>query len=155
MVHPIRSFELHDLLPKLLDLAEKVRMQVFDVDLVGKALLIAIPRALGATLRPAWEMILEDSASDLDETPTSEQVDALIQKFIAAHSSPHDQEALLRQLRNLRKPRKMLTQAFWYRIRELNNYLGWLPGNLQRLTDTDIKDAIYNGMPEKWQLHQS
>jgi hypothetical protein len=44
----------------------------------------------------------------------------------------------------------MAVQAFWYRLRELNKHIEWLPGSEPVLTDNQVKQAFYDAMPETW-----
>ena len=39
---------------------------------------------------------------------------------------------------------------FWYRLRELNSYVDWLPGDKPGLNNEAIKQAFYDGMPITW-----
>ena len=44
----------------------------------------------------------------------------------------------------------MLVQNFYYRLREFNKYVLWLPGNEQSLSDPQLKQAFYDAMPAVW-----
>jgi hypothetical protein len=70
--------------------------------------------------------------------------------FIASHGTPEDQHKLVQQLRSPRKPCDIPVQAFYYRLRELNSYVTWLPGNEALLNEEQIKQAFYDAMPSAW-----
>jgi len=56
------------------------------------------------------------------------QFDLKLKEFVAAHATTEDRYDLVQQLRTAKKPRVVTVQAFWYRLREINTYVEWLPG---------------------------
>ena len=48
------------------------------------------------------------------------------------------------------KPREILVQSFYYREREVNEYIDWLPGNEPPLTRDQLKQAFFDSMPSLW-----
>ena len=40
--------------------------------------------------------------------------------------------------------------SFFYRLIELNGYVGWMPGEELPLTHLSLKQAFYDGMPPTW-----
>ena len=74
----------------------------------------------------------------------------MLQHFIAAHCMQEDQQELVTLIRALCKPRVMAVQAFWYRLRQLNSYIGWLPGTAPSLPDEEICEMLYEAMSKAW-----
>jgi hypothetical protein len=70
--------------------------------------------------------------------------------FIASHGTPEDRHELVQQLRSPRKPCNIPVQAFYHCLRELNGYIGWLPGKETSLNEEQIKQAFYDAMPSTW-----
>ena len=79
------------------------------------------------------------------------QFDLKLKEFVAAHATTEDRYDLVQQLRTAKKPRMVTVQAFWYRLREINTYVEWLPGAEPPLTEPQQKQAFYDSMPAKWQ----
>jgi hypothetical protein len=50
------------------------------------------------------------------------------------------------------KPDDMKVQTFFYRLKELNDYVDWLPGSEPALTDAQRNLAFYNSMPGLWRV---
>ena len=99
-----------------------------------------------------WEQVNQDAdnnpAVDNDQTPAN--FDARLREFIPVHSTEEDRYDLVNGLRNCKKPRSIPIQAFWYKFKELNGYVEWLPGNEPALTEAQMKQAFHDAMPEKW-----
>jgi hypothetical protein len=53
------------------------------------------------------------------------------------------------------KPDTMKVQPFFYRLKELNGYVTWLPGDEPELSKAQLNLAFYNGMPEKWRVRHA
>jgi len=91
-----------------------------------------------------WDII----AQDQDET--LESFDNCLRTFIESHATTDDQHELIQQLRTPKKPRELPVHNFYYRLRELNAYVEWLPGTEPPLTDNQLKQAFYDAMPNSW-----
>jgi triacylglycerol esterase/lipase EstA (alpha/beta hydrolase family) len=50
------------------------------------------------------------------------------------------------------KPDDMKVQPFFYHLKELNDYIDWLPGDELALTDAQLNLAFFNGMPGSWRV---
>jgi hypothetical protein len=48
------------------------------------------------------------------------------------------------------KPKTMKVQTFFYRIKELSDYVEWLPGQEEKLSESQLNLAFYNGLPGLW-----
>ena len=70
--------------------------------------------------------------------------------FIAATVTSDDRHNLVQQLCTPSKPHALSIRAFFYRLIELNGYVGWMPGEELPLTHLGLKQAFYNGMPPTW-----
>jgi hypothetical protein len=70
--------------------------------------------------------------------------------FIAVHTTDKDCHELLEYIRNSTKPRKMDVQTYFSRLRELNSQVSWLPGNNLPLTEDQLNQAFFDGMPITW-----
>jgi hypothetical protein len=44
----------------------------------------------------------------------------------------------------------MKVQTYFYWIKELNDYVDWLPGHEEKLTESQLNLAFYNGLPGSW-----
>ncbi|KAL3930781.1 MAG: hypothetical protein SGARI_004385 [Bacillariaceae sp.] len=79
-----------------------------------------------------------------------ENFEAALQEFVASNTTTQDRHELVQQLSNPTKPQDVGVQAFYYRLMELNNALVLLPGAQQPLTNDQLKQSFYDGMPAKW-----
>ena len=149
----LKSIELKDLLPHCLDVRNKINTVVSTEAHRAPSFYRVFPRTLSIVLRAVWDQLITESQEDdeLDGNETSENFDQRLCEFIAAHATPEDRYDLVQQLRTAKKPRSITVQAFWYRLREINTYIVWLPGNEPPLTEPQQKQAFYDSMPPKWQ----
>jgi hypothetical protein len=53
----------------------------------------------------------------------------LLKAFFACHSTEDDRHELVSFIRYASKPDDMKVQTFFYRLKELNDYVDWLPGS--------------------------
>jgi hypothetical protein len=97
-------------------------------------------------LRTIWDIIIEDQ----DPEETIEGLENCLRDFIASHSTAEDCHELVSQLRSPHKPWEILVQSFYHRLREVNGYVEWLPGNEPRLNDDQLKQALFDAMPFTW-----
>eukprot|EP00543_Licmophora_paradoxa_P015720 CAMPEP_0202474044 /NCGR_PEP_ID=MMETSP1360-20130828/92170_1 /ASSEMBLY_ACC=CAM_ASM_000848 /TAXON_ID=515479 /ORGANISM="Licmophora paradoxa, Strain CCMP2313" /LENGTH=541 /DNA_ID=CAMNT_0049101141 /DNA_START=63 /DNA_END=1689 /DNA_ORIENTATION=+ len=89
-------------------------------------------------------------ADDPPEDQTEDSFDAALRNFVASDATEEDRYDLVQQLRSPKKPRNVAVQQFFYRLRELNGFVAWLPGNEPPLTANQLKQALYDGMPSTW-----
>jgi hypothetical protein len=75
------------------------------------------------------------------------------QSVFACHSTEDDQHELVSVICYASKPEDMKVQTFFYHLKELNDYIDWLPGEEPALTDAQLNLAFYNRMPGSWCMH--
>ena len=148
-VPELTSFELEHLLPHCLLVKNKIASVVGTAAHQGPSLYRAFPRTLSPVLQGVWQQIITDTpAGEVAETVA--HFDNRIRELVAVHSTEEDQHDLLQQLRNARKPRELPVQTFFYRLRELNDCVPWLPGAAVSLPANELRQAFYDAMPQTW-----
>jgi hypothetical protein len=148
----LESFDLQEMIPHCLQVLSKVNSAVAVENHKGPSYFKVFPRTLSMILEPVWNQLVEEARNN-DEGGGAETENNFIlrlKEFIAVHSTSADRHEWLKILRTDKKPRDMGVQAFWYRLRELNKQIEWLPGSEPVLTDDQIKQAFYDAMPETW-----
>jgi hypothetical protein len=149
-VKTLEDIDLSVLIPHCVETRAKIRNEVTIDGHCGPSLLSVFPRTLSTTLCAIWDQVVADI-----EEQTEEAFDAKMKEFIACHSTEEDRHELVQQLLQPVKPREVTVQAFYHRILELNEYVNWLPGDDKevKLTPSQIKKALYDGMPRTWKDH--
>ena len=147
--YEIHTPELDDLdiavfLPHCLDVRNKVLSAVSTENHKATSLFRVFPRTISAVLRSMWDNL----ATVVPNDPNEEHFVGVLRDFIAAHATEEDRHELVAQLRTARKPREMNVQTFYYRMRELNSYIGWLPGDEAPLGEEQMRQAFYDAMPQ-------
>ena len=142
----LRELELGQLLPHCLTFKSKIEAAIGTPAHVGPSLFRAFPRTISPILRSVWDQVLE-AGDDQVLVDTIEGFTEALKMFIAVHATADDCHDLLQQLCNPKKPCDHHVQSFWYRMRELNGYVDWLPGNESALDDAQLKQAFYDAMP--------
>jgi hypothetical protein len=94
-----------------------------------------------------WDQVVNDLN---DNAHTVANFDQAIKDFVACHATDQDRHELVQQLLHPTKPRDLGVQAFYYRLIELNGAVSLLPGTDAPLTDDQLKQAFYDGMPASW-----
>jgi hypothetical protein len=74
----------------------------------------------------------------------------MLQHFFAEFSDPEDQYDLAQLLQTSHKLSTMTVMAYYCRLRTLNEYLAWLPGDTPALTPIQLRQAFHDGMPKRW-----
>jgi hypothetical protein len=75
-----------------------------------------------------------------------------LKAFFACHSTEDDRHELVSIICYVQKPENMKVQPFFYRLKELNDYVNWLPGDKPALTEAQLNLAFYNRMPSCWRV---
>ena len=119
----------------------------------------------GASLYAAFPLTLDSTLTTEMYEPAKKEYESLgnnnkiinphnftqvMMKFIATVGTEDDQQDLVRMLMTAKKPRAVSVQAFWYRLRQLNSYVKWLPGNERALNDAQVKNSFHDAMPRAW-----
>jgi hypothetical protein len=99
-----------------------------------------------------YQVVTEHTAANEDETETLATFAQLLKAFFACHSTEDDRHELVSFIRYASKPDDMKVQTFFYCLKELNDYVDWLPGGEPALTDAQLNLAFYNGMPGSWRV---
>jgi hypothetical protein len=73
-----------------------------------------------------------------------------IKHFIAVHATNKGWHELLDYICSIAKPCKMDVQTYYSRLCELNNQVNWLPGTDLPLTEDQLNQAFFDGMPITW-----
>lgn len=140
----LEDLDVSLLLPHCINVRDKIDTVVTNNNHRAVSFFTVFPRTISRVLRSMWNIIVQDMDF------TTENFDQALRTFIAGHSTPEDQHELLQQLRNPRKPRDVPVQNFSYRLRELNEYVTWMPGEEPALTENQLQQAFYDAMPQAW-----
>jgi hypothetical protein len=105
------------------------------------------PHTLSLAHVATWDTVLVYHPLASQDVASFQQA---IKHFIAVHATDEDQHKLLDYVRNVAKPRKMDAQTYYSRLRELNNQVNWLPGTDLPLTEDQVNQAFFDGMPITW-----
>jgi hypothetical protein len=112
-----------------------------------------LPRTLFIPLVGVWEqVVVEYNKANPDEDETLASFAKTLKAFFACHSTEDDWHELVSVIRYAQKPENMKVQPFFYRLKELNDYVNWLPGDEPALTEAQLNLAFYNGMPSYWHV---
>jgi len=151
----LQSIEIEHFLPHCLAFCNKIDTIIGVEAHKGPSFFRAFPCTLSLVLHAVWDQIILDANKndDFDNAETIVNFDHRLHEFIAAHVTDNDCHELLQQLRFAKKLRSLGIQTFWYRMRELNSYIPWLPGQELALSDEQLKQAFYDAMPPTWQDH--
>ena len=142
----LKEFDIAIFLPHCIDVRNKILAVVSNDNHKATSLFRAFPRTLSVVFQGIWEQKVQDLPLHPDEADFA----ASLQEFIAVHVTAEHRQDLLMQLRSAHKPRDMKIQTFYYRLRELNAYIIWMPGHELPLSEEQIKQAFYDAMPTTW-----
>jgi hypothetical protein len=102
------------------------------------------PRTLSLPHVATWDTVLVDNPLAAQDVASFQQA---IKHFIAVHATDEDRRELLEYIRTSPKPRKMDVQTYYSHLHELNSHVNWLPGNDLPLTEDQLNQAFFDGMP--------
>jgi hypothetical protein len=115
-----------------------------------------LPRTLSIPLVGVWEQVVQEyKAANPDEDESLESFAKTLKAFIACHATEDDRHKLVSVIQYASKPDNMKVQPFFYRLKELNDYVHYLPGDEPALTDAQLNLAFYNGMPGHWRVRHA
>jgi hypothetical protein len=107
---------------------------------------------MSMALQSYWKQVITDYNETHEDTITTlDNFNVVLQAFFAGHATEDDQHDLLESLCLAIKPEMMKVQTFFYRIKELNDYVEWLPGQEEKLSESQLNLAFYNRLPGSWQ----
>ena len=142
----LKEFDISFFLPHCIEIRNKIAAAVEKESHRAQSFFNVFPRTLSTVLQTVWNPIVEPLPVHPDERDFNDSLRA----FIAVHVTAEHRHDLLTQLRSASKPREMPVQTFYYRIRELNTYIIWMPGSESPLNEEQIKQAFYDAMPVTW-----
>jgi hypothetical protein len=96
-----------------------------------------------------WKQVIQEY-DELKADPITNLEFSVLKTFLAGHSMEDDRHNLLESLQSSSKPDSMKVQTYFYQIKELNNYVEWLPGHEEKLTESQLNLAFYNRLPGSW-----
>ena len=144
------TMELSVLTQHVLDVRSKVKNIVSTDAHIAPSLFKVLPRTLSERMREdVWDLCRDEEPS-VEET--LDGFDIILKRFIDTFATADDQHQLIQQLQKPTKPREVMVQAFYYQLKKLNGYIPWLPGTASKLTDPQLKEAFYDGMPNAWRV---
>lgn len=146
------TFELADLLAHGVSIRNKVLTTVGTAAHRGPSLYEVYSRALSPVLLSVWEQLNQEANNNplVNNTQTVNHFDSRFREMIAVHATQEDRYDLVQALRACRKPRELPVQTFWYKLREFNSYIDWIPGNEPALNEQQVKQALHDAMPPTW-----
>jgi hypothetical protein len=104
-------------------------------------------RTLSFSHVATWDTVLVDHPLAAQDVAIFQQA---IKHFIAVHATDEDRHELLDYVCSVAKPRKMDVQTYYSCLHELNNQVNWLPGTDLPLTEDQLNQAFFDGMPITW-----
>jgi predicted GTPase len=140
----LEKVEIGEILTHCLQVVHKINTEVgYNEKKLVKSYMQVLPRTFSIPLTATWDQIAEEFPMDEE---TLANFNNLLRHFFKAHSTDDDRHDLLTQIRNTCLPKQMKTQSFFYRLRELNHYVDWIPGHEPKLTEDQLNLAFYTGM---------
>lgn len=116
----------------------------------GAAYFLVLPSTL---VHPNYAHAWLALAAQAENDTTAAAFDATLMLFIAEFFTLADRVLLAHEIRNSRLPRDMRVTDFARAIQHNNNRIVSLPGTEPKLTEDQIKVALYNAMPLGWQVN--
>jgi hypothetical protein len=150
----LNRYELGHIVHHCMLVKHKINQEVGTVNNRYRSYVSVFPRTLSLALVSIWDNILTDYPVNLND-PNAIQADEAgfdrwIGYFIEANATDDDRHELLDFIRHSTKPKKMKVQAFYIRLRELNDMVDLLPGTEAKLTQSQLDQAFHDAMLESW-----
>jgi hypothetical protein len=143
-ISPIQ-FELGHIVSPCLTVMHKINACVGNNAVNSFALYMnAFPCTLSLPHVATWDTVLVDHPLAAQDVASFQQA---IQHFIAVHATDEDHHELRDYIRSIAKPRKMDVQTYYSCLCELNNQVNWLPGTDLPITENQLNQAFFDGMP--------
>jgi hypothetical protein len=149
----LEKVELCDILLHCLGVLHKIDGQV-GLEIEERRItsyLQVLPRTMSMALQSYWKQVLQEY-DEMNANPITnlEEFNVVLKTFFAGHSTEDDRHDLLERVRSSNKPSSMKVQTYFYQIKELNDYVDWLPGHEEKLTESQLNLAFYNGLAGSW-----
>jgi hypothetical protein len=107
---------------------------------------------MSMALQSYWQQVIQEYDELIANLITNlNELNLVLKTFFAGHLTEDDCNDLLESLWSSSKPK---VQTYFYQIKELNDYVEWLPGHEEKLTESQLNLAFYNRLPGSWQEHQ-
>jgi hypothetical protein len=112
-----------------------------------------LPQTMSMVLQAYWKQVVQEFEEDNEDVTiaTVSTFNSILKNFFAGHLTDDDCHDLIEGLQSAIRPDNMKVQMFFYRLKELNDYIDWLPGQEEKLTKSQLNLAFYNGLPGSWQ----
>jgi hypothetical protein len=142
------SHAIEDLLAHCVEVRSTIEEKLLpDEYLCASACFNVFPRTLSLTLNKEWKQL---ETVTMFRDYSIQHFDELLMKFIASYTSDQDRIDLVNQIRYPVKPSKQSVLSFYTRLLELNDVVNLLPGDDEPLTELQLKQALFDGMPITW-----
>jgi hypothetical protein len=144
----LEKVEISDILTHCLWVVHKIKIEVGSNEKkLVQSYMQVLPCTFSIPLTAMWDQVAEEFPMDEEML---DNFNILLRHFFEAHSTDDDCHGLLTQICNTCLPKQMKSQSFFYQLRELNDYVDWLPGHEPKLTEDQLNLAFYTGMRLKW-----
>jgi hypothetical protein len=98
-----------------------------------------------------WKQVIQEyDELNADLITNLDDLNSVLKTFFAGLTED-DHHDLLESLWSSSKPDSMKVQTYFYQIKELNDYVEWLPRHEEKLTKSQLNLAFYNRLPGSWQ----
>jgi sulfur relay (sulfurtransferase) DsrC/TusE family protein len=133
-------FELHEIIPHCLMVMHKIDGQVGNhKNEKLQSYKQVLPRTLSIPLVGVWEQVVQEyNKANKGKDESLASFAKTLKAFITCHLTEDDQHELVSVIRYACKPDHMKVQPFFFRLKELNNYIHWLPGDEPALCTTQL-----------------
>ena len=146
------SLELSKVVPHCMEFRDAIATAVDNAAYLGPSLYRVFPRTLSSVLRTVWDQLNADATINpaVDNSETSDHFDDRVREFIAVYSTEADRYDLVQLMRSTKKPMEVSIRALFFRLKQLNSYVPWIPGTEPQLSEDQLKQAFHDAMPAKW-----
>jgi hypothetical protein len=149
----LEKVELCNILPHCLGVLHKIDRQV-GLDIEEQQIasyLQVLPRTMSMVQQSYWKQVIqEDDELNADLITNLDEFNLVLKTFFAGHLTEDDCHDLLASLQSSSKPNLMKVQTYFYQIKELNDYVEWLPRHEEKLTKSQLNLAFYDRLPGSW-----
>jgi hypothetical protein len=141
----LEKVELCNILPHYLEVLHKIDRQVgldFEEQQITSYLQV-LPRTMSMALQSYWKQVIQEyDELNADLITNLSEFKLVLKTFFAGHLTEDDRHDLLESLQSSSKPDSMKVQTYFYQIKDLNDYVEWLPGHEEKLTKSQLNLAF-------------